>query len=139
MTDLIFLIPEDELTFTFIRADGPGGQNVNKVASAVQVRYDLKASRALPEEIKKRLAHLAGKRVTEDGVLIIEARRYREQERNRRDAIERLNHLVEKATVPPTRRVPTRPTSSSVRVRLEDKKRRGETKRRRKVNKEALE
>lgn len=124
-------IPEEELLFTFIRADGPGGQNVNKVASAVQLRFDLKNSRSLPDEVKKRLVHLSGKRMTEEGVLIIEARRYREQERNRRDAIERLNHLVEKAVNPPAKRVPTRPTAGSVQARLEAKKHRAETKHKR--------
>ncbi len=139
MTDPSIIIPEDELAFSFIRADGPGGQNVNKVASAVQLRFDLNNSRTLPDEVKKRLVRLAGKRMTDDGVLIIEARRYREQERNRRDAIERLNHLVEKAVNPPAKRVPTRPTAGSVQARLEAKKRRAETKRSRKIQKELLE
>jgi len=80
MPDQKFDIPENELVFSYIRADGPGGQNVNKVATAVQLRYDLQNSRVLPEDVKARLMRLAGKRMTEDGVLIIEARRYREQE-----------------------------------------------------------
>jgi ribosome-associated protein len=132
MTDPLIYIPENELTFSYIRADGPGGQNVNKVATAVQLRFDVRNSPSLSDTVKARLVRLAGKRLTEEGVLIIEARRYREQERNRRDAVERLNHLVEKAQRPPAKRVPTRPTASSVRARLEAKKRRSATKRARK-------
>ena len=127
-------IPEDEMTFSFIRAAGPGGQNVNKVASAVQLRFDVQHSSVLTEDIRRRLTRLAGKRMTDDGLLVIEARRYRKQERNRQDAIERLNHLVEKASTPPVKRLPTRPTAASLKARLEDKKRRGEIKRSRKSN-----
>ena len=127
-------IPEDEMTFSFIRAAGPGGQNVNKVATAVQLRFDVQHSSVLTEDIRRRLTRLAGKRMTEDGILVIEARRYRKQERNRQDAIERLNHLVEKASTPPVKRLPTRPTAASLKTRLEDKKRRGEIKRSRKSN-----
>lgn len=127
-------IPEDEMTFSFIRAAGPGGQNVNKVASAVQLRFDVQHSSVLTEDIRRRLTRLAGKRMTDDGILVIEARRYRKQERNRQDAIERLNHLVEKASTPPVKRLPTRPTAASLKARLEDKKRRGEIKRSRKSN-----
>lgn len=139
MPDQKFDIPENELVFSYIRADGPGGQNVNKVATAVQLRYDLQNSRVLPEAVKARLMRLAGKRMTEDGVLIIEARRYREQERNRQDAIGRLNHLIEKAAAPPVKRVSTTPTASSVQARLEGKKRRGSVKQRRKLLKEDFE
>ncbi len=127
-------IPEDEMTFSFIRAAGPGGQNVNKVATAVQLRFDVQHSSVLTEDIRRRLTRLAGKRMTDDGILVIEARRYRKQERNRQDAIERLNHLVEKASTPPVKRLPTRPTAASLKTRLEDKKRRGEIKRSRKSN-----
>jgi len=127
-------IPEDEMTFSFIRAAGPGGQNVNKVATAVQLRFDVQHSSVLTEDIRRRLTRLAGKRMTDDGILVIEARRYRKQERNRQDAIERLNHLVEKASTPPVKRLPTRPTAASLKARLEDKKRRGEIKRSRKSN-----
>lgn len=127
-------IPEDEMTFSFIRAAGPGGQNVNKVATAVQLRFDVRHSSVLTEDIRRRLTRLAGKRMTEDGILVIEARRYRKQERNRQDAIERLNHLVEKAATPPVKRLPTKPTAASLKARLEDKKRRGEIKRSRKSN-----
>ena len=139
MPDPKIYLPEDELSFSYIRADGPGGQNVNKVATAVQLRFDVKNSRSLPEEVTIRLARLAGKRMTEEGLLIIEARRYREQERNRQDAIKRLYHLIEKAVHPPVKRVSTRPTASSIQARLEDKKRRGATKHRRKLVKEDFE
>lgn len=139
MTDLKIEIPDNELVFSFVRADGPGGQNVNKVATAVQLRFDLKNSRVLPEEVKTRLARLAGKRMTEDGVLVIEARRYREQERNRQDAIARLNLLVEKAAIPPVKRRATRPTAGSIQERREDKKRRAGIKQRRRLTREDFE
>jgi ribosome-associated protein len=122
-------IPEDEITINFVQSSGPGGQNVNKVASAAQLRFDVRNSPSLSEGVKQRLARLAGKRMTDDGVLIIEARRYRERERNRLDAIARLHHLVEQALLPPAKRVPTRPSSSSVNKRLTAKKKRGELKR----------
>jgi ribosome-associated protein len=139
MTETKFDIPENELVFSFIRADGPGGQNVNKVATAVQLRFDLRNTRGLPDDVKTRLVRMAGKRMTEDGVLRIEARRYREQERNRQDALARLHHLIEKAAIPSVKRVSTRPTAGSIQARLEDKKRRGAAKQRRKVTKEELE
>ena len=110
-------------------------QGMNNVSTAVQLRFDVWNTHVVPDEVKIRLARLAGKRMTENGVLIIEARRYREQERNRQDAIARLNHLVEKATILPMKRVSTRPTSGSIQARLEDKKRRGEVKQRRKLTK----
>ena len=133
MTDPMIIIPEDELAITFIRSSGPGGQNVNKVATAAQLRLDVLNSRSLPEEVKQRLVRLAGRRMTSDGILVIEARRYREQERNRLDAIARLNHLVELACQPPEVRRPTRPTSASMRARLEGKRRRAALKRSRRV------
>lgn len=133
------LIPAEEISFVFIRSSGPGGQNVNKVATAVQLRFDARNSPSLPEDVKRRLIRLAGKRMTEDGVLVIEARRYRSQERNRQDAIARLYRLVEKALVPPVRRVPTRPSSAAVNARLTGKKLRGELKRRRQVERNELE
>jgi ribosome-associated protein len=120
-------IDENELQIDFIRASGPGGQNVNKVATAAQLRYDLRAS-SLPEDVKARLIHLAGKRVTNDGTLLIEAKRFRTQEQNREDAIQRLVELVRKALVAPTRRRKTQPTRASKEERLKEKKRRGEVK-----------
>jgi ribosome-associated protein len=132
-------IDETELQFNFIRASGPGGQNVNKVASSVQLRFDVRKSPSLQPDVKHRLIRLAGKRMTEDGVLVIEARRYRTQERNRQDAIARLNHLVEKAIASPVKRVPTRPSFGAVKARLTGKKQRGELKRRRQVERNELE
>lgn len=117
-------IDEHELEECFIRASGPGGQNVNKVASAVQLRFDLAAS-ALPEDVKRRLARLAGRRLSADGVLTIEANRFRTQERNREDARQRLVELVRRAAEPPKPRKPTKPTLASKRRRLEAKTRRG--------------
>ena len=133
------LIPAEEISFDFIRSSGPGGQNVNKVATAVQLRFDVRNSPSLPEDVRRRLIKLAGKHMTEDGVLVIEARRYRTQERNRQDAIDRLHRLVEKALVPPVKRVPTRPSFGAVNARLTGKKQRGELKRRRQVERNELE
>ena len=120
-------IDERELQIDFIRASGPGGQNVNKVATAVQLRFDVQTS-ALPEEVKARLRHLAGKRMTGEGVLLIEARRFRTQEQNREDAIQRLVELVQKSLVEPKKRKKTKPSAASKEKRLKEKKRRGENK-----------
>ncbi|MBB6306838.1 alternative ribosome rescue aminoacyl-tRNA hydrolase ArfB [Xanthobacter tagetidis] len=121
-------IPEEEIVLAFVRASGPGGQNVNKVSSAVQLRFDVAASPSLPEAVKARLAGLAGRRLTREGVLVIQAQRFRTQERNRDDAIERLVELVRAALkVDPPRR-PTRPTLGSKTRRLESKARRGAVK-----------
>ena len=122
-------IDENELEFSFIRAEGPGGQNINKVATAVQLRFDVWRSKSLPEEVKSRLITLAGKRVTQDGILVVEARRFRTQERNRKDAIARFNDLVHKAFEIPKARKRTKPSAASIEKRLQSKKQRGEQKR----------
>lgn len=121
-------IDEGEVQLKFIRSPGPGGQNVNKVATAVQLRFDVVNSPSLPDDVRKRLIHLAGKRITEEGVLIIEARRFRTQESNRQDAIDRLAELIRKAAEKPKPRRKTKPTFASKRRRLETKHRKGEAK-----------
>lgn len=122
-------IDDKELEFSFIRADGPGGQNVNKVATAVQLRFNVMNSPSLPDEVKTRLVKLGGKRMTQDGVLIIEAKRFRTQEKNREDALERFKRLVQKALEKPKARKRTKPSAASIAKRLEKKKQRGEIKR----------
>ena len=121
-------VEEEELQESFIRASGPGGQNVNKVSSAVQLRFDLKNSPSLPGDLKQRARRLAGRRLTKDGVIIITANRYRTQEQNRADARERLIELLQKAAVRPVRRRPTKPSRSAKRRRTDAKTRRGATK-----------
>jgi ribosome-associated protein len=124
-------IDEDELSETFIRGSGPGGQNVNKVATAVQLRFDVRNSPSLPDDVKARLVGLAGRRLTLDGVLVITANRHRTQERNREDARTRLVELIRQATERPKPRRPTRPTLGSKKRRLEAKSQRSEVKRNR--------
>jgi|SRR5215207_4599815 len=120
-------IDDRDLQIDFIRASGPGGQNVNKVATAVQLRFDVRGS-SLPEEVRARLVQLAGKRVSSEGVLLIEAKRFRTQEQNREDAINRFVELVRKALIPPKPRAKTKPTRASKEERLKAKKKRGEIK-----------
>jgi ribosome-associated protein len=121
-------LDENELQMDFVRSSGPGGQNVNKVSTAVQLRFDVAASPSLPEEVRKRLMVLAGGRLTDKGVLIIDAQRFRTQAANRQDAVERLVELVSRASRKPRVRHKTRPTLASKEKRLEIKHRRSGTK-----------
>ena len=127
VTDDIVL-DEREIEENFVRASGPGGQNVNKVASAVQLRFDVAGSPSLPEPLKARLKTLAGKRLTQDGVLVITAQRFRSQEQNRQDALDRLIELIRRAAIKPTPRRKTKPTLASKRRRLDSKIRRSRIK-----------
>ena len=126
-------LDEREITETFVRASGPGGQNVNKVASAAQLRFDVRASPSLPDAVKARLLRLAGQRATQDGVIVITARRFRSQERNRGDARERLSALIRRAAEPPKPRRRTRPSAAQRQERLAAKARRSALKARRRA------
>jgi len=123
-----------EMEFEYYRSSGPGGQNVNKVSTAVRLRFDLRRSASLPDDVKERLARIAGDKLTAEGVLIIEAQRYRSQERNQQDAVARLERMVVRAWTPPKPRRPTRPTRASTEKRIQDKKRRSQRKRDRQTN-----
>jgi ribosome-associated protein len=127
-------IPLSEIQLEFIRASGPGGQNVNRTASAVQLRFDLDASTSLPDSIKDRLRRIAHNRISKAGILIIEAKRFRDQDRNRNDALARLIQLVARAAKPPIPRRTTRPNRASVEKRLQDKRARATKKRDRRYN-----
>jgi ribosome-associated protein len=118
-------IDEREIEESFVRASGPGGQNVNKLSTAVQLRFDVRRSPSLPGDVRTRLERLAGARLTRDGVLVIMAQRHRTQGRNRDDALERLVDLIRRAAIAPRPRRPTRPTAGSRERRIEAKKRRG--------------
>jgi ribosome-associated protein len=128
VTDTIS-IDESELSESFVRSSGPGGQNVNKVSSAVQLRFDVRQSRSLPNDVAIRLMKLAGSRLTKDGVIVITAQEHRQQERNRAEARERLFGLIRQAAVRPTVRRKTKVPKGEKKKRLEGKKRRGEIKR----------
>jgi ribosome-associated protein len=127
-------VNENEIQLDFVRASGPGGQHVNKAATAVQLHFDVANSPSLPDDVRQRLIRLAGSRISEDGVLVINARRFRSQERNRQDAVDRLVELIQQAAEEPKHRRKTKPSAGSKKRRLEAKRRRGQTKRLRRVD-----
>jgi ribosome-associated protein len=133
------VIDEKDLTYDFIHSSGPGGQNVNKVETAVQLRFDVRSAKTLPEDVKDRLGRLAGSRLTDKGEIIIEAKRYRSQSKNREDATRRLLALIVQASEKPKVRRKTRPSVSAKAARVSEKKRRGTTKKIRKYSPEEWE
>jgi len=133
ITDTI-AIDEGEIEETFVRSSGPGGQNVNKLSTSVQLRFDVRGSPNLPNDVRERAERLAGRRLTKDGVLVLIAQQHRTQERNRADALERLVELLQEAAIRPKPRRATRPTRASKERRIESKKKRGDVKRMRRVD-----
>lgn len=125
-------IRDDEIKFEFVRSSGPGGQNVNKVATAVQLRFDARRTTSLPDDVRERLMKLAGRRLTDDGVIVIHARRKRTQGANRKDALDRLLELIRQAAKKPEPRRKTKPTRASVERRIGEKRQQSRIKRRRK-------
>ena len=123
-----FVLDEDELNWSFVHSSGPGGQNVNKVSSAVQLRLDIVHAESIPQDIRQRLIALAGNRVTQDGVLVLKGTRFRTQERNRQDVLERLTQMVRQAEAKPKARRRTHPSASAKRHRLDSKRRHGKLK-----------
>ncbi len=132
-------IDEDEISFRFIRSPGPGGQNVNKVATAAQLSFDVRRSPNLPDEVKERLSGIAGRRISREGVLVITARRHRLREQNRQDALARLIALLQRAAAVPKKRIATQPSPASRAERAATKRKRSETKRRRSAGRREAE
>ena len=121
-------IEESEIQLEFVRSSGPGGQNVNKISSAVQLRFDLRNTTSLPEHVKQKILHITGAKITAEGILLISASKYRTQEQNRSDAISRFINIIKKSSIIPKKRQPTGPTHASKLKRLESKKHRSEIK-----------
>jgi ribosome-associated protein len=130
------VLDENEIEFRFVRASGPGGQNVNKVATAAELRFDVSGNKSLPDTVRQRLFALAGNRISREGILVISAQRFRTQERNRADALERLTGLLQRAAMPPKKRIATKPTNASKRRRLEGKRQLATKKRLRRDNRD---
>ena len=124
-------LKENELEFSFVRASGPGGQNVNKVSTVAQLRFNLQKNKSIPSEAKERLQKLAGKKLNSDGTIIIDARRFRSQERNKQDAINRLVELIKKSIEKPKPRIKTKPTKAAKLKRLDSKRKKGDLKKNR--------